>query len=106
MKKKPKGYSIGGKMASKTMPKRMAPGGKTKSGKLPMVKNSKGEEVPFFAADGVGKMNAGGKTVKVNKTKGYFKGGKTMTPKGMAVGGKTKARGCGAARQQTFTKNG
>ena len=29
-----------------------------------------------------------------------------MKPKGMAMGGKTKARGCGAARQQMFTKNG
>lgn len=86
MKMKSKGYSAGGK--------------------LKMVKNSKGEEVPFFAADGEGKMNAGGKTVKVNKTKGYFKGGKMMKPKGMAMGGKTKARGCGAARQQMFTKNG
>lgn len=87
MKMKSKGYSSGGK--------------------LKMVKNSKGEEVPFFAADGVGKMNAGGKTVKVPKTKGYFKGGKVMTK--MAAGGgtgKTKARGCGAARQQMFTKNG
>jgi hypothetical protein len=95
MKKKPKGYMVGGK---------------TKGGKLPMVKNSRGEEVPFFAADGVGKMAGGGPTPP--KTKGYFKGGRVMSEGGkattkMAAGGGTgKARGCGAARQQTFTKNG
>ena len=71
-----------------------------------------GKQVPFFAADGKGKMMAGG---KVPKTKGYFKGGKT---KGMAKGGKTKgymaggkikgnmARGSGAARPQPFRKDG
>ena len=90
------------KMGTKMMPKRMA-GGK----KLPMVTNKAGDEVPFFAADGKGKMMGGG---KVPKTKGYFKGGKT---KGMAKGGKTKgyaaggvARGSGAARPQPFRKNG
>lgn len=102
---------MGTKMGSKMMPKRMA-GGK----KLPMVTNKEGKEVPFFAADGKGKMMAGG---KVPKTKGYFKGGKT---KGMAKGGKTKgymrggktkggmaggmARGSGAARPQPFRKDG
>ena len=44
-------------------------------GKLKMVKNKDGEEVPFFAADGEGKMQKGG---MVPKTKGYFKGGKVM----------------------------
>ena len=44
-------------------------------GKLKMVKDKSGEEVPFFAADGAGKMQAGG---MVPKTKGYFKGGKVM----------------------------
>ena len=44
-------------------------------GKLKMVKNKDGEEVPFFAADGEGKMQKGG---KVPGTKGYFKGGKVM----------------------------
>ena len=94
MKMKSKGYMAGGKMKTK--------GYKT-GGKLKMVKNAEGKDVPFFAADGKGKMAGGG---KVNKTKGYFKGGKVMKPKGMAMGGKTKARGCGAARQQMFTKNG
>ena len=44
-------------------------------GKLKMVKNKDGEEVPFFAADGEGKMQKGG---MVPKSKGYFKGGKIM----------------------------
>jgi len=94
MKMKSKGYMAGGKMKTK---------GYKAGGKLKMVKNAEGKEVPFFAADGEGKMSGGG---KVMKTKGYFKGGKVMKPKGMAMGGKTKARGCGAARQQMFTKNG
>jgi len=53
-------------------------------GKLKMVTNKEGKEVPFFAADGEGKMMAGG---MVPKTKGYFKGGKT---KGYMKGGKVK----------------
>lgn len=48
----------------------------SEGGKLEMVKNKDGEEVPFFAADGEGKMMAGGLTPP--KTKGYFKGGKVM----------------------------
>ena len=77
--------------------------------KLPMVTNKAGDEVPFFAADGKGKMMGGG---KVPKTKGYFKGGKTKgmakggKTKGYAAGGKTVARGSGAARTQYFGKNG
>ena len=57
-------------------------------GKLKMVRNDKGEEVPFFAADGKGKMMAGG---MVPKTKGYFKGGRVMSKmntKGGKKGGK------------------
>ena len=84
MKKKTKGYQAGGKM--------------------PMVKKG-GEMVPAFAADGVGKMMAGGKT-----------GGMKISPKMMANGGATMvqrkndgntvARGSGAARPQRFGKNG
>ena len=84
MRKKTKGYQAGGKM--------------------PMVKKG-GEMVPAFAADGVGKMMAGGKT-----------GGMKISPKMMAnggvarvqmrEGGNTVARGSGAARPQKFTKNG
>jgi hypothetical protein len=57
-------------------------------GKLKMVKNKDGEEVPFFAADGEGKMQAGG---MVPKTKGYFKGGKVMS-KMNTKGGKRGGR--------------
>lgn len=58
-------------------------------GKLKMVKNKDGEEVPFFAADGEGKMQAGG---MVPKTKGYFKGGKVMS-KMNTKGGKRGGKG-------------
>lgn len=45
--------------------------------KLKMVKNKQGDTVPFYAADGVGKMKYGGK-VKMKdggKVKGYKHGG-------------------------------
>ena len=41
-------------------------------GGLKMVKNKTGDTVPFYAADGKGKMNKGG----MMKKKGYAKGGK------------------------------
>ena len=83
--KKPKGYMRGGKI-----PKGMAAGGKLK-----MVKNDKGQEVPFFAADGKGKMAGGGKTAVANKMmpKGYFKGGRTMKNKMDTKGGKMGGKG-------------
>ena len=49
-------------------------------GKLNMVEKN-GENVPFYAADGKGKMNMGGKVMKYNK------GGK-IRGYGMARGGK------------------
>ena len=107
-RKEEKKMGGGGMPASKLMPKRMAPGGKAKSGKLPMVEKD-GKMVPFFAADGVGKMQEGGPTPP--KTKGYFKGGRTMSGGGKPAT-KTKAkggaqvRGSGAARKQKFSKNG
>ena len=84
--KKPKGYQRGGKM----VPKGMANGGKMK-----MVTNDKGQEVPHFAADGKGKMAGGGKTKVANKmmAKGYFKGGKTMKNKMNTKGGKMGGKG-------------
>ena len=48
---------------------------------IKMVKNKKGKMVPFYAADGKGKMNKGG----MMKKKGYAKGG--MKKKGYARGG-------------------
>ena len=91
MKMKSKGYKAGGKMKTK---------GYKAGGKLKVVEKD-GKEVPFFAADGKGEMASGG---MIPKTKGYFRGGKVMKPKGMAAGGVT--RGCGAARKQNFTRNG
>ena len=73
-------------------------------GKLKMVTNDQGQKVPFFAADGKGKMMAGGKVKKM------MGGGMTMMPKkkNMMGGGKVKGytgggkvRGCGMARKGT-----
>lgn len=65
----------------------MGAGGMTRyaeGGKLPMV-NKGGEKVPFFAADGKGKMMGGGMT--------YAKGGMTRGGRdGCAIRGKTKGR--------------
>ena len=68
---------------------------KASGGKLKMVKNKKGEMVPDYAADGVGKMAYGGKVKKMNyggkaKVKKMAPGGKLMT----ATGG--QCRGMGA----------
>ena len=75
----------------KKMSKMYAAGGKT-GDKLKMVKNKDGDMVPFFAADGEGKMKAGG---MIPKTKGYFKGGKTMNmaSKMATKGGKRGGKG-------------
>ena len=48
--------------------------GMAKGGKLKMVTNDKGQKVPFFAADGKGKMAMGG----MMKKKGYAMGGMTV----------------------------
>ena len=56
--------------------------GMSKGGKLRMVEKG-GKKVPFFAADGKGKMAAGGRM----KKKGMKKGG--MMKKGYAKGGRT-----------------
>tara|TARA_A100001391_G_scaffold41690_2_gene24007 strand:+ start:1620 stop:1892 length:273 start_codon:yes stop_codon:yes gene_type:complete len=45
------------------------------AGKLRMVTNDKGERVPFYAADGKGKMKAGGLKEDIAKIKAK-KGGK------------------------------
>ena len=77
-----------------TRTKRMYSKGGVAGGKLEMVKNKKGEEVPFYAADGEGKMMGGG---VVPKSKGYFKGGKVMS--------KTNTKG-GKVMSKTNTKGG
>jgi len=103
-----KGFKAGGKMkkgfkAGGKMKKGFKAGGKMKKGfkaggKLEMVKNKQGDTVPFYAADGKGKMKAGGKVKKGyaagGKAKGAAKGGKA---KGTAKGG--KVRGAGIARK-------
>ena len=76
--------SKGGMMKKKGMAK----GGMKKkgyaAGGLKMVKNKEGDMVPFYAADGKGKMNKGG----MMKKKGYAKGGAGMKKKAYAKGGK------------------
>tara|TARA_E500000318_G_C3552924_1_gene209773 strand:+ start:175 stop:534 length:360 start_codon:yes stop_codon:yes gene_type:complete len=91
-KMKTKGYKAGGKMKTK---------GYKAGGKLPMVEKD-GQMVPFYAADGKGKMQQGGK-IKMS-TKMMANGGMTAIRK--KEGGNTVARGSGAARKQKFTKNG
>ena len=76
MAMKKKGYRQGGAMKKKGM---------AKGGKLKMVTNDKGQKVPFFAADGKGKMAKGG----MMKKKGYAMGG-AMKKKGMKKGGMMK----------------
>ena len=75
---KKKGYAKGAMMKKKGMAK----------GGLKMVMKN-GKKVPFYAADGKGKMYGGGMAMK---KKGMAKGG--MKKKGMAKGGlKKMARG-------------
>ena len=69
---KKKGYAKGGMKK-----KGYAAGG------LKMVKNKDGDMVPFYAADGKGKMNKGG----MMKKKGMAKGGANMKKKAYAKGG-------------------
>ena len=61
----PKGYKMGGrvkKMGGGMMNKRPM---MNKGGKLKMVTNKEGKKVPFYAADGVGKMKMGGRVKKM-----------------------------------------
>ena len=61
----PKGYKMGGrvkKMGGGMMNKRPM---MNKGGKLKMVTNKEGNKVPFYAADGVGKMKMGGRVKKM-----------------------------------------
>ena len=83
-KMKTKGYGRGGKTKMAMGGGMMKSKNMKKGGKLPMVEKD-GKRVPFFAADGEGKMKAGG---QVPKSKGYFKGGKVMKSKMSTKGGK------------------
>jgi len=74
------------------------PLGKASGGKLKMVEKG-GKKVPFFAADGKGKMAMGG----MMKKKGMAKGG--MMKKGYAKGGPVKVKS-GDTLSQIAKKNG
>ena len=73
-------------------------------GGLKMVKNKDGDSVPFYAADGKGKMYGGGMAMK---KKGMAKGG--MKKKGMAKGGMKKkgmAKGGAMMKKKAYAKGG
>ena len=101
---KKKGYAAGGMkkkgMARGGMKKKgMAKGGMKKGmaaggAKLKMVTNKQGQRVPFYAADGKGKMNKGG----MPKKKGMANGG-AMKKKGMTRGG-------AMMKKKAYTKGG
>tara|TARA_R100001129_G_scaffold178769_1_gene154885 strand:+ start:147 stop:491 length:345 start_codon:yes stop_codon:yes gene_type:complete len=89
---KKKGYAKGGMKK-----KGYAAGG------LKMVKNKDGDMVPFYAADGKGKMNKGG----MMKKKGMAKGGAMMKKKGMAKGGAMKKKAYAkGGRVATYNQGG
>ena len=79
MAMKKKGYRKGGAMKRKGM---------AKGGKLKMVEKD-GKKVPFFAADGKGKMAGGG----MMKKKGYAKGGSVKVKSGDTLSQIAKKRG-------------
>ena len=77
-------------------PKKMMRGGPAKKsgGKLDMVEKD-GKKVPFFAADGKGKMAKGGAVKKMMRggpVKEMAEGGMVSPRKKEAMGGKTKCR--------------
>ena len=84
-RKEVKGYKSGGKVK-----KKMMAGGKVKAykdGGLAMVTGKDGKKVPFYAADGKGKMKAGGKVKKM------MAGGKVKKNMGGKIRGYGMARG-------------
>jgi len=91
LKKNPANKKAGGMMKKK---------GYAGGGKLKMVEKD-GQKVPFYAADGKGKMRGGGMMMK---KKGYAKGG-AMKKKSYKKGGKVlKMRGGGLATKGTNFK--
>ena len=89
MAMKKKGYARGGAMKKPVAMK--------KGSKLRMVEKD-GKKVPFFAADGVGKMKRGGAAKKM--------GGGRMKKKTMAKGGAVKKRYGGGMKKKTMAKGG
>ena len=91
LKKNPANKKAGGMMKKK---------GYAGGGKLKMVEKD-GQKVPFYAADGKGRMRGGGMMMK---KKGYAKGG-AMKKKSYKKGGKVlKMRGGGLATKGTNFK--
>ena len=88
---KKKGYSKGGMKK-----KGYAMGGMKKkgyaAGGLKMVKGKDGKMVPFYTADGKGKMNKGGMSGKKKDMKGMgmYGGGMSKKKKGYSKGGSVK----------------
>ena len=62
-------------------------------GKMPMKRDKDGELRPAFVVDAEGKAAGGVAKQKVPKTKGYFKGGRTMQNKMDTKGGKMGGKG-------------
>lgn len=61
--------------------------------KMPMKRDNDGELRPAFVVDAEGKAVGGVAKQNVPKTKGYFKGGRTMSKGGVAGGAKKKMPG-------------
>jgi hypothetical protein len=61
--------------------------------KMPMKRDKDGELRPAFVVDAEGKAVGGVAKQKVPKTKGYFKGGRTMQNKMDTKGGKMGGKG-------------
>jgi len=109
--KKKKGMAKGGAMKKKGMAKggamKKKPIAMKKGSKLKMVEKN-GKKVPFFAADGVGKMKKGGATKKKGMAKGGAvkkMGGGMMKKKSMAKGGVVKKGVGGKTVKKKMPKN-
>ena len=98
MAMKKKGYAKGGAMKKPVAMKKGSKVVKKRAGsKLKMVKKN-GKSVPFFAADGVGKMKRGGAAKK--------RYGGSMKKKTMAKGGAVKKMYGGRMKKKTMAKGG
>jgi len=95
---KKKGYAMGGMKKKGYAKGGMKKKGYSKGGgNLKMVKGKDGKMVPFYAADGIGKMNKGGMSKRKDmKGMGMYGGGMSKKKKGYSMGGvasKGKAKG-------------
>jgi hypothetical protein len=99
---------MGKKKVRKNMPEQKM----QKGGKLKMVKNKEGKMVPFYAADGKGKMMMGGAMKKdkmmrmggmMDSDKDFMYGGKTQK---MMKGGKMNYPGGGKMKKESMYPGG